>query len=147
MSEFFDGDALKASRYLERFRRLSDELPGHMILKGDMMLVEKLPPLEMKTKGGLIIGTASTHRDTARDTLTEFGVVLAAGPGQIFEDGSLQEPDSKPGDVILLPGTVTWYSQFGHIQGYDPYSIGRIRDAQVPLWFKDYQKVFDILNG
>ncbi len=144
--EFFDGDVKEASRYLERFQRLAGS--GTLILKGDTILVERLPKVEMKSKSGLILGVdVKTHKDTSADSALHFGVVLMVGPGQIFEDGTIQPTDSKPGDVILLPGNTAWYSQFGHIQDYDPYAIGRLRDSQVGLWFTDYRKAFDILNN
>lgn len=145
----FDGDALAVSKYYERFKRFhGKEFHGSpMTLKGDMILVEKLPALEMKTKGGIIIAKAVTHRDTHADMMTEFGIVLLTGPGQVFEDGSTQACEAKPGDVILLPGNVGWYSQFGHMADYVPNTIGRLRDSQVGMTFTDYKKAFEFLNG
>lgn len=147
MEGFFDGDARKASRYLEKFERLLKSECNDLILMGDNILVERLPPLELKTKSGIIIADAKTHRETSHDAATEFGVVLMTGPGQVMEDGSVLPCESLPGLVVLLPGNVTWYSQFGHIAGYEPYSIGRLRDSQVPMWFCNYKRVFEILNG
>lgn len=151
-SNYFDGDVRKTSRYWDKFRKL-EEFEFHVAkcdllkLKGDTMLVEKLPPVEIKLKSGLVYQGVDTHRGTMADDATEFGLVLAVGPGQYFEDGTLQVPDSKPGDVILLPGNVFWYSQFGHLAGYEAYTIGRMRDSQVPMWFSDYRTAFEILNG
>lgn len=142
----FDGDALRVSRYFKRFERLTKEFPRAMELKGDQILVEKLPQVELKTKAGLIIGTATTHRNTIEDSTTEFGVVLMVGPGQFDETGQTIPCDSKPGDVVLLPGSTYWYGAFGHIADYDPYSIGRIRDSLIPMWFGDYQLAFKVLN-
>lgn len=148
MSEaFFDGDAIAASKYFKKFETLRKEYPGAMTLKGDNILVEKLPKVEMKTKSGLIMGTVTTHKNTVADSLTEFGIVLMTGPGQLFEDGSTCECDAKPGDIILLPQSTFWFGLFGHITDYDPYSIGRLRDGQVPMWFTDYKKAFEVLNG
>lgn len=152
MSEFFNGDAIQASKYWRKFQKLAalEEKLGRklLILKGDNILVEKLPPVEIKLKSGLIYSEAkSTHKGTMSDSVTEFGLVLAVGPGQQYEDGGLCPCDSKPGDVILLPSNTMWYSMFGHIAGYDSYSIGRLRDSQVPLWLTDYQMCFEALNG
>ncbi len=147
MSEFFDGDALAASKYFKRFEKLRKEYPELLTLKGDNILVEKLPKLEMKSKSGLILSAnINTHKNTMGDALTEFGIVLLVGPGQFLDDGASIECDAKPGDVILLPTSVMWYSQFGHIADYESYSIGRLRDGQIPLWFKDYKKAFAVLN-
>lgn len=143
----FKGDAVGISRYFHRFKKLMDDHPRCMELKGDQILVEKLPKPELKTSGGLIIpGGVSTHKNTIESDTTEFGLVLMVGPGQFLEDGTTVPCDSKPGDVILLPGTTYWYGAFGHIADYDPYTIGRIRDGAVPMWFSDYKKAFEVLN-
>jgi co-chaperonin GroES (HSP10) len=117
-----------------------------MSLKGDMMLVEKLPKIEKKTTSGIIIASTSTYKQTMGDADAEFGVVLMVGPGQILDDGTILQCDCKPGDVILLPGNVTWYSQFGHMSDYEPYTIGRLRDSQVGMTFTDYKRCFEVLN-
>ena len=142
---YFDGDALAASKYFERFARLREHR-GLMWLRGDNVLVEKLPPVELKTKSGLILGSANTHKGTIADACTEFGIVLMTGPGLIGDDGEDIPLDCQPGDVVLLPSSTFWYGAFGHIAGYEPYTIGRLRDSQVPLSFTDYRKAFDILN-
>jgi co-chaperonin GroES (HSP10) len=147
MSEFFDGDAIAVSKYFKKFQTLLKECPGIMTLKGDNVLVEKLPKVELKTKSGLIIGTSTTHKNTVADSVTDFGLVLMTGPGQVFEDGSDCPCDAKPGDIILLPQGTYWYGAFGHISQYEPYSIGRLRDGQIPMWFTDYKKAFEVLNG
>lgn len=150
-TDFFEGDAKAVSRYWDKFERLraaEKEVGQLLILKGDMLLVEKLPPVEIRTASGLVVGNAqATHKGTMADACTEFGLVLAVGPGQLFEDGSLQACDSQPGDIVMLPGNVFWYSMFGHINNYANYTIGRVRDAQIPIWVTNYQKVFDVLNG
>lgn len=146
MSEFFDGDAIKASKYFSAFERLRKECPGAMSLKGDNVLVERLPQIELKTRSGLILGTAKTHKNTVADSTTDFGLVLMTGPAIVFEDGSTAELDCKPGDIILLPSSTYWYGAFGHIASYEPYSIGRLRDGQVPMWFGDYKQAFEMLN-
>lgn len=150
--DYFNGDAIQISRYWKKFEKLRaiEEKLGRklLILKGDNLLVEKLPPVEIKLPSGLVLGEAkSTHKGTMADHVTEFGLVLAVGPGQVFENGESIPCDSKPGDVILLPGNTQWYSMFGHIVGYQNYTIGRLRDSQVPLWLTDYQMCFEALNG
>lgn len=134
------------SKYFERFGRLNMFDP-FMSLKGDMIMVEKLPKIERKTKSGIIIADHKSYKDNFSDAEAEFGIVLMVGPGQVFEDGTVQPCDSRPGDTILLPGNVFWYSQFGHLADYEPYTIGRLRDSQVGLWFTDYKKAFEVLNG
>jgi len=144
----FAGDAIAVSKYFEKFQRLIKDHPGAMTLKGDHVLIERLPAVEIKTKAGLVIpGSIHTHRDTMADLSTDFGIVLMTGPGMWTDDNGDIPCDAKPGDVILLPSSVQWYSVFGHIAGYEPFSIGRVRDGQIPMWFGDYRKAFEVLSG
>lgn len=149
MSEqFFQGDAIGVSKYFRAFERLRKEYPGIMTLSGDNVLVERLPPVEVRTKSGLILNVeTSTHRDSFTDSLTEFGLVLATGPGLWADEGGDIPCNAKPGDVILLPSSTFWYSGFGSIANYEAFSIGRVRDGQIPLWFKDYKKAFEVLSN
>lgn len=151
------GDAREISKYFKRFQRLAEPVgqgldgeplyEDHMVLKGDMLIVERLPKVELKTKGGIIMPhDVKTYKDTMSDRVTDFGIVLMTGPGHVFDDGTRAECECKPGDVILLPGNVAWYSAFGTMVGYEAFSIGLVRDAQIMLQFTDYQKAFEILN-
>src|SRR5690606_31937900 len=127
MSNYFQGDAIEVSKYFHRFARLREA--GLMKLRGDNVLVEKLPPVEIKLASGLVMATdLGTHKNTLADAVTEFGLVLMVGPGQILDDGSTLEVACKPGDVVLLPQNTFWYSQFGHMAGYSALTIGRVRD-------------------
>lgn len=153
------GDAREVSRYFKRFQRLTadtvnfgsgeavlNDLP--MVLKGDMLIVERLPKVELKTKGGIIMPhDVKTYKDTMSDRVTDFGIVLMTGPGHIFDDGSRAPCECKPGDVILLPGNVAWYSAFGTMGDYTAFSIGLVRDAQIMLQFSDYIKAMEVLNA
>lgn len=171
MTEKFNGDALKTSRYYERFKKFiptyetkqtkckgdndmyfteSVMKPLPMQLKGDMILIEKLPKPELTHKVGnveLIIADAKSHKETSRDAMTEFGLVLMVGEGHIFEDGTRAEMDLKVGDVILLPSSVVYYSQFAHMANYEQYTIGMMRAAQALLVFDDYMKAMEVLNA
>lgn len=160
------GDAEEISRYFKRFQRLSEdftriprpemdtehsydahELVPHMTLKGDMLIVERLPKIELKSKGGIIMPhDVKTYKDTMSDRVTDFGIVLMTGPGHVFDDGTRAPCECKPGDVVLLPGNVAWYSAFGTMGDYEAFSIGLVRDAQIMLQFSDYKKAFEVLN-
>lgn len=141
------GDAREVSKYFKRFQRLIDEHHWTMNLKGDMLIVERLPKVELKTKGGIIMPhDVKTYKDTMSDRVTDFGIVLMVGPGHVFDDGSRAPMDCKAGDVILLPGNVAWYSAFGTMGDYTPFSIGLVRDAQIMLQFADYIKAMEVLN-
>ena len=60
----------------------------------DRILVKRLES-EAKTKGGIIIP------DTAKEKPQE-GLVIAAGPGRVNEDGKVTPLDVKKGDKILF---------------------------------------------
>jgi chaperonin GroES len=60
----------------------------------DRILVKRLEG-EAKTKGGIIIP------DTAKEKPQE-GLVIAAGPGKVNEDGNVTPLDVKKGDKILF---------------------------------------------
>ncbi len=146
----FTGDALACSKYYERFKKAIQ----HLRLIGDNILVEKLPKpdLEQRTTSGIILPTESSarYRSTHADDLMEFGLVLAVGPGQhiIGETGQLEvlPTTTKPGDIILLTDNIEWYSQFGHMADFTPHTIGRIRDANVMMFFSDYMAFIGALN-
>lgn len=147
----FTGDGKACSKYFTRFA----EAQQHLRLAGDNILVEKLPKpdLEQRTASGIILPTekSSRYARTHADDLMEFGLVLAVGPGQhiIGETGQLEilPCTCKPGDIILLTDNIEWYSQFGHMVDYDPNTIGRIRDANVMMFFSDYMAFIEVLNG
>jgi chaperonin GroES len=60
----------------------------------DRILVKRLEG-EEKTKGGIIIP------DTAKEKPQE-GLVVAAGPGRVNEDGKVTPLDVKKGDKVLF---------------------------------------------
>jgi chaperonin GroES len=60
----------------------------------DRILVKRLES-EEKTKGGIIIP------DTAKEKPQE-GLVVAAGPGRVNEDGKVTPLDVKKGDKVLF---------------------------------------------
>jgi chaperonin GroES len=60
----------------------------------DRVLIKRVES-ETKTKGGIIIP------DSAKEKPSE-GIVVAAGPGKVREDGSRREPQVKAGDRVLF---------------------------------------------
>ena len=60
----------------------------------DRILVKRIES-EAKTKGGIIIP------DTAKEKPQE-GLVIAAGPGRVNEDGKVTPLDVKKGDKVLF---------------------------------------------
>jgi co-chaperonin GroES (HSP10) len=146
-TKYFDGDAIAVSKYFKAFQTLIKEYPNAMMLKGNQILVEKLPKVERKTKSGIIIAEAHTHKNTVADTATDFGLVLMTGPGQIDEKGNDIPTDARVGEIILLPHSTYWYGAFMGLPQYEPYTIGRLLDDQIPMWFGDYKKAYEVLSG
>ena len=60
---------------------------------GDRVIIKPLEP-ESKTKGGIVLP------DTVKEKPQE-GKVVAVGKGKVLENGSVQKPEVKEGDVIL----------------------------------------------
>ncbi len=143
------GDPTRSSKYLERFRRFEAIQFSPFELVGDMMLVERLPSIESKTASGIIIPTGDnkSYKATAKDAVLELGIVLMRGPGDIDADGNRMEMDVQTGHIIELPMNISWYSQFGGMKDYEPYSIGKMRAAQALLVFADYEGSMEVLNG
>jgi chaperonin GroES len=59
-------------------------------------LIKRLLP-EQKTKGGILLSEKSTEKDA------RFGQVVAVGPGDRDDKGSLMPVSVKVGDYVLLP--------------------------------------------
>lgn len=144
------GGLVEKSRYLKRFQKLASDAPGAFRMEGDLLLIEALPKLEKEVTlaGGtkIVIADAKTHKQTHNDLAMEFGLVIMAGPGDIYE-GERLEMNCKVGEVVLLPGNVAWYSQFGSLANYEPYTLGVVRDASILVHLTDYEKAFEVLNG
>lgn len=60
---------------------------------GDRIIIKPLEP-ENKTKGGIVLP------DTVKEKPQE-GKVVAVGKGKVLENGSVQKPEVKEGDVVL----------------------------------------------
>ncbi|MFH0877805.1 MAG: co-chaperone GroES [Candidatus Omnitrophota bacterium] len=60
---------------------------------GDRIVIKPLEA-ESKTKGGILLP------DTAKEKPQE-GKVLAVGKGKILDNGTVQKPEVKEGDVVL----------------------------------------------
>jgi chaperonin GroES len=61
---------------------------------GDKVLVQRVEA-ENKTAGGIVLP------DTAKEK-PQKGKVVSVGDGKILDDGSLQKPQVKKGDIVLF---------------------------------------------
>lgn len=121
------------SRYLERFKRLSDFPSDQFVLVGERMLIEVFPEEEMKTKSGLIIAQAAGYKTETQINRPMLAVVLYVGQGYVNEDGSEEEHEYKPGEVIICSkmGNL-FYSDFPGI-GATEDSIALTRPSEVHM--------------
>jgi len=60
---------------------------------GDRIIIKPLDP-ESKSKGGILLP------DTVKEKPQE-GKVVAVGKGKVLENGTVQKPEVKEGDVVL----------------------------------------------
>lgn len=143
------------SKYLHRFQKLDKVLGDSYELRGNLILVEKLPEEERVTKSGLILASESVSArqldgmQPAKKLLVMR--VLYCGKGYYDEDDDTIPLDVKPGNMISAPVTsVQWYSNFEKMIDYEQYTIGRLTEDQIQQVWKDeaaYDTYFDILSG
>ncbi|MEK7850200.1 MAG: co-chaperone GroES [Candidatus Omnitrophota bacterium] len=60
---------------------------------GDRIVIKPLDP-ETKTKGGIVLP------DTVKEKPQE-GKVIAVGKGKMLDNGTVQKPEVKEGDIVL----------------------------------------------
>ena len=60
---------------------------------GDRIIIKPLEP-ENKTRGGIVLP------DTVKEKPQE-GKVVAVGKGKVLDNGTIQKPEVKEGDVVL----------------------------------------------
>ncbi len=135
---------MEPSKYLKAFQGAALDIPG------DGLLVEVIKPPEMKTKSGLILAESKSHVNNISADLPTFVHVLAVGKGYYDDDGGEDVPlSSHPGDIILVGQNSVRKFGFLPIEGYEPYSIGLIRDGEAQVRFKgieDYNTFFGAIN-
>lgn len=139
------------SLYLERFQKLP-KMPA--TLRGNLILVEKIPEPEKKTKAGIILPSDNSHRqlNSIGADAPNFCIVLQVGEGYVSDEGTLV-PDSmetKPGDIVLLPKlSIKYFSQFADLDDYKPDTIGIAKETEVQMLFRgegEYLEYFNQLN-
>ncbi len=105
------------------FNKLRELGQQTFVLRGSTIIVEILPPEEIKTAGGLVLATDSSHRkgDSITAHRIDVGRVLMTGPGYWVESspdsddrqygpGGKYEPvEVQPGAIVLLAKYSTEY--------------------------------------
>ena len=120
------------TKYLERFAKLADG-PHKLPMRGNRLLLELLPPPEIKTAGGLIVASSLTdHRSATKENAADVAVVLATGEGYYGDDGAPVPLDLQVGNVVLVSrfGMRT-YSTFPGIKDYVADTIALARDSDM----------------
>lgn len=137
------------SKYLARFTRLEK---GMLPLRGNRLVVEVLPKEELRSKGGLIIGSDVKYKGSAQDFQPTLAVVLATGPGYFDDEtGADIEMDVVPGNLILVSDMgLKYYSQFPGLDEYTSNTIAITRDSEIhAMWnsIEAYLAYAAVLNG
>lgn len=123
-------------KYLEVFKKLAaSDIP----LRGNRLLIEILPPVEVHTKGGLVVATSlADHRSTVKDNAADVGVVLAVGSGYYNENGDSVPLDIEVGNVVLITRYgLRLYSVFPGLDSYVADTIALARDSDIHAAWKD----------
>lgn len=128
------------SKYLKAFEaaREAGVLPN---FRGAILLVECLPKQELTRASGIIMGvTDKTHRGTAEDTRRALGIVLAVGEG--YGDGT--PCARKPGDLVVLPYSPWYLSEFPGINHYisDMFAVVNESDTLIDYDSFDHLELF-----
>lgn len=129
---------MKPSKYLEQVQNAAKLVGQDFILTGNILLVERVPQDEVKTKSGLILATegGKNQVNSIGANLPVFVHVLAAGSGYYDEEEGDVPLDTKPGDILLVgQHSVKWLSVFP-IDNYEPFSVGVTSEAETQMRFR-----------
>ena len=142
---------MNPSKYLKAFKDSAVTLD----IPGDAILVEQVKAEEVRSGSGkIIIAQATSHKtgDQIAANLPLFVYVLQPGKGY-YDAEDLSKPDTPVaadvGDIILVgQNSVRWFGSLD-IKGYEPFTIGITREAEIQMRFKgieEYRQVFGRLN-
>lgn len=114
------------------------------VLPGNKMLVERLEEEEVKTSGGLIIGTPARANSELKSHRPLVAVVVAVGEG--YTDSSSDDPNAKlpldvePGSVVVLnPMGVEFFSTIPGFNVSTEMRLGITSESDVRMRFKDIE--------
>jgi co-chaperonin GroES (HSP10) len=123
------------SKYLKEFQVLRETglMPK---VRGECMVVECLPKQEMKTAGGIILGAVDkTHRGTAEDTRRGLAIIVAIGEAVT---------EFEVGQVVLLPYSPLYLSEFYGIKGYTQNTIALVNESDILVSYKSLSQLEEI---
>lgn len=142
------------SRYLAKFDRLRAAGTPY-VFRGNRLLVEVLPKIELKTSSGLIISTGEKQIGAAEDMAPRVGIVLDVGEGYYNDDTGAPMPgEIKPGYVVMLPsiGDLQYRSTWPGLNEYVPpqSGIAIVTEAPIPMYWcsvADFEEYQAVMNG
>lgn len=143
------------TKYVNTFKKLTDSEEAQKLfrLNGNRLLIEVLPPRELKTASGIIIAAPSGYdaRATAEAFKPTLGVVLLTGPGYIDADGTPIDMDVKVGMVVMVADLgMRYLSQFPGLSDYTKNTIALITEGDVQMQFPSleaYEAYEDLLGN
>lgn len=138
------------SKYLKQFERLNKEMRDAFSLTGGNVVIEKLPSIEMKTAGGLIVAKPDSFKANAHDTKTDVAIVLLVGDGYVDEEGNDIKSSLSPGEIVMVPTYAQWFSTFPGLASYTSNTIALIHEKDVKFKFasmKAFDKCSQVLNS
>lgn len=138
-----------ASKYLERFSRLTD-IAGFE-LRGNRLLVEVIPQEELK-KGSIVIASSlSDHKSATQENRATLVRVLLVGTGYVDDEGADVPMDLKPGNVVMVPQmALKLYTQFPGLQDFTSNELALLLDHEIHMKWDDdaaYDRYKVALNG
>lgn len=141
------------SKYLDRFRRLqSEESTPLYRLQGARVLLEILPPREIKTASGIILSAPKDHvRVTAESHQHLLGVVLMTGAGYVDADNNPIPMDVEVGNIVMINELgLKYFSTFPGIADYTRNTLALTSESDIQMIFSNEQAFEDYearLNG
>ena len=130
------------TKYAAAFKRLAAN-PSLYKPDGNTLLVEVLPKQELKSKGGIILGKADTHKATSEDFRRDLGLVLLRGAE--VDSGAPEE-----GELILMPFNPLYLSEFPGLNEYTQGTLALVDASSVLFRYpnaESFNKAKELLNA
>lgn len=137
-------------QYLERFNKIRSSSDLYR-LNGGRVIVEVLPPEELKTQGGLIMVDTKQGKSDVVMNKAMLGIVVLTGVGYTDENGADVPIDVQAGNVIMFNElSARYFSSFPGIKGYTKNSLALIADSDIQMVFPSenaYKEYCVLMDG
>jgi co-chaperonin GroES (HSP10) len=129
------------SKYLERFKRLVENGDIYA-LRGDRLIVEVLPKVEVKSAGGLIMATPDNQvRGDLANKQPTLAIVLATGSGFTDSEGNPVDLEYGPGAIVMVSQLgLNYFSTFPGISEFTSNTIALTRDSEVHCFWQSAEE-------